>query len=749
MSDLAVSIHVKEIRARGMPGGAIFSGVTESGETYVANCTRQLLPDASLLTKGQVWAIRGPAKMRSAMVDGRFLRHEKVIEATSAELLRPSGQQIVSWIANSPDCIGIGPVKARKLYDQFGPALADKIEAQDWPALTAIVNEESARHLCNAFAKFKVANALLWLDRIEMPRRLGQAVIDYWGDKTQERIEANPYALVSFEADWTKVDHLARARFAIAKDDPRRLLGAVEEVLYGAMKQGHTSLPGVELRRGLQRLLRDPALISLALSCADSRSEVRHWQHDDIYQAAGPYLIEAYVASRLRAILDGESDVGQVGLFSEIIYDAEAVARAIRQYESTHFNLGDKQKEAVQTCVAQRLSLILGGAGTGKTTVLKALYHVLDELQPGVPIYQLALAGRAAQRMAQATGREAMTIAGFLTKIDPATIAIGSVVVVDEMSMVDVILMYKLLRHIPDGVRLILVGDPAQLPPIGPGLVLHALVGLTGIPQTELDVVMRQSAVSGIPQIAAAIRAHQQPVYTPYSHKPDAGVSFVHCAPSQLEAKVQEIYHELGGRGADFAVQVLSITKSNVGGITNLNSALHNRYQSNVQQVNFVDPEFGVVGARTLAHEPLCVGDLVIFTENDYFLDLRNGSLGQIVEALPVTGASDPCCRCEFEGKEYVLDSTQIGPLSHAYAVTVHKAQGSQFNRVIVPIRTSRLLDQALIYTAVTRGIEQVVIVGDEEATSKAIMAPASAAERHIALPMLLAEAERESKFMQ
>ena len=150
------------------------------------------------------------------------------------------------------------------------------------------------------------------------------------------------------------------------------------------------------------------------------------------------------------------------------------------------------------------------------------------------------------------------------------------------------------------------------------------------------------------------------------------------------------------------------------------------------------DAEFGAVGATTLDRVPIKVGDLVIYTENDYQLGLRNGSLGVVIKALAVADADDPCCVCEFDGVEYKLTTKQMEALNHSYSITVHKSQGSQFSRVVVPIRKSRLLDQALIYTAVTRGVDQVVLIGDEQAALDAIKSPASAARRNVALPMLL-----------
>src|ERR1035437_9196074 len=127
-----------------------------------------------------------------------------------------------------------------------------------------------------------------------------------------------------------------------------------------------------------------------------------------------------------------------------------------------------------------------------------------------------------------------------------------------------------------------------------------------------------------------------------------------------------------------------------------------------------------------------------MYTENDYELGLRNGSLGTIIEALVVGASDEPCCVCDFEGIEYELNTRQINALAHAYAISVHKSQGSQFKRVIVPIRDSHFLDQTLVYTAVTRGVDQVVLVGDEKAALRAIQAPASATQRHVLLPWML-----------
>jgi exodeoxyribonuclease V alpha subunit len=737
MSELSVILRVTSIRSRGKIGGVIFAGTAEDEQHYVAVCDRTLVPDASLVDKGQQWAIQGKVSLREVKAANGFKLKESQIAATSAEMLRPMGRNIIDWIASSPDCPGIGQVKATKLYERFGPGLVDHIESRNVVALTELLSDEAADLLCCAFDKFKVAGTLLWLDQLGIPKGIGASVVAYYKDQAQAKITANPYVLSSFEPKWATVDALARKRFGVNAGDPRRLESAVDEALYRGLQQGHTCLPAKDVQSLLVKLLgsTDQAKKALAMGAENTQYQIV----EGYYQSHGAAIIESYVADRLRAMVHGESLVGQAGLCGRPATNPCVVEEAIRDYEHSHaISLSEEQRDAVLTCANANLSLILGGAGTGKTTVLKALYAALEVSQPGIPIFQLALAGRAAQRMAEATGRKSITIAGFLTRVTASEIEMGSVIVVDEMSMVDVILMYRLLRHLPGGVRLILVGDPSQLPPIGPGLVLHALAGLPTIPQVELKVVKRQSSDSGIPQVAGAIRSHQLPSWAEYHGMPGVGVSFIPCKEADLDATVERVYDELGGTGADYGVQILSITNAKAGGVRNLCASLHERYRKGDEVICYFDLEFGLVAATTVDRTLLKVGDLVIFTENDYGLELRNGSLGRVIRPLAVEEPCEPCCVCDFEGVEYTLTASQLEAVSHSYSITVHKSQGSQFSRVIVPVRDSRILDQTLIYTAVTRGVAQVVLIGDKEAAMRAIRAPASAAKRHVTLPALL-----------
>ena len=618
---------------------------------------------------------------------------------------------------------------------------------------------DAAQVLCNAYKTDNVGATLVWLDQVPIEHRLGMKIVDFYKGDAKARIEANPYILTPFAVDWAVIDNLATKQLNVPLDDPRRLEGAVEEALYRGMKKGHTCLPEQEVRVRLRRLLKnDLVLVDKAL--ASGHTTQYRWV-DGLYQAEGLYKIESYLSTRLLEIVAGEDGRGQTGLLSQLSHATTPVEQVIQEYEAEQqhrfhkpFVLNAEQRAAIHNCTNSNLSLILGGAGTGKTTVLQCLYQALRAQCSGVDIYQLALAGLASSRMKEATGYEAMTIAAFLARFQTSDIAIGSVVVVDEASMLDILLMYRLLQRLPQGVRLILVGDPAQLPPIGPGLVLHALAGHPGISQTTLVEVKRQSLESGIPRVAEAIRKHESPRWDEYHEAQvlkspklrtqtglfDRGVQFIRCANEDLDATTINIYEELGGCGLDHSVQVLTVLKNGQGGSHNLNQLMHEKYRKTSKAVMYEANQFGPVYATTLKRVPLCVGDLLMFAENDYELDLRNGTLGRIVDALPVGAVDDPCCRVEFAGRSYLFNSTQLERVTHAYALTVHKGQGSQFNTVVLPVGKSGLLDQSMIYTAITRGVQQVVLIGDYDAAMAAIQRPANATNRHVTLPRLLAQ---------
>ena len=733
MSAVDVVLSVSSVRSRGKHGGVIMAGRTDTGESYTVSCNFKLIPDSTFPEKSQRWRITGHASKKSITVNGINLLEDYVV-AETAEFLRPSGKHIVDWISKSPDIQGVGPAKARKLYNDFGPKLIDIIENRELHTLSKTVSHEVAERIIRAFEKTRIGETLLWLESSGITRRTAQLVIDFFDTEATAKIESNPYRLVSFCADWTSVDNLAASRFNVAEDDPRRLDAAIEEVLYKGFSEGHTCLQKSVLESRLKRLLGNAKLSRQAL---ELESESYRIVDGDLYQPVGAHIIEHSVAKKIQTLLTDPAQ-NQLSVFKKA-FSESTVLNTLHDYERSHgIALSDAQRDAVVCAITHNFSVIFGGAGTGKTTVLKAIYAVFDAILPGLTIYQVALAGKAAQRMTEATGRPSMTIARFIQSFDETQLGNGTLLVIDEGSMIDILLANRLLRKIPSGTRVILVGDPSQLPPIGPGLVLHALHGLSAIPQTELKVVQRQAESSGIPMVASAVRNHKVPTFHAFDG-PGVGVHFVECREAKIDEVTLSLYEKLGGTGKDNNIKILCATKAGAGGTINTNARFHNHFSFRSDPVRVYDHRYGIVEAKTYEGLTIYAGDLVLVTKNDYSTGLRNGSLGRIKTALKAVETPDTdCCIAEFDGEEVALTSSQVETLVHAYGITIHKSQGSQFERVIIPVRRSRLLDQTLIYTAITRGVEQVVLVGDREAAEAAIRNPPSSSKRKTTLREIL-----------
>lgn len=359
------------------------------------------------------------------------------------------------------------------------------------------------------------------------------------------------------------------------------------------------------------------------------------------------------------------------------------------------------------------LGLTVGGAGVGKTTALRAICGAAGS--HGHVVHLVALAGRAAVRMGEATGHPASTIAAFLGRIESGEVVLGpqALVVVDEASMVDLPTFYRLLRRMPEGCRLLLVGDDAQLPPIGFGLVFHELVGVPEIPKVTLVRVHRQAAATGIPLVAAAVRSGTLPVMDKELAGPGFGVAFLDGS-SDGQATLDDVVDAVatcGGWRDD--LRILCPTKGGPVGTEAVNARFHDLLTR---------------GHDRMQGRGFAVGEPVMFLRNDYRLDLRNGSLGT------VTGFDGENLEVDFDGRRHELSGRNLDDTALAYAVTVHKAQGSAFRRVVMPVTPTRLLDRSLVYTAITRAREQAVLVGDRRAFARAVQAATSANRRFTGL---------------
>ncbi len=393
--------------------------------------------------------------------------------------------------------------------------------------------------------------------------------------------------------------------------------------------------------------------------------------------------------------------------------DAETVAS--RAQKSLSISLAPRQVEAIRRALTEKILVITGGPGTGKTTIQRALLAVLAPA--GARLLLAAPTGRAAKRLASATGREARTIHRLLEYMprekrfrrsveEPLSC---DVLIVDEASMIDAPLMHQMLKAVPSGASLILVGDAHQLPSVGPGMVLSDLIASAALPVVELTEIFRQSEASSIVTNAHRINLGLAPVESDSEEQRD--FFFIE---QEDPARVAKMVVELACRRIPRRfhldpmddVQVLSPMHRGEAGVESLNRLLQ-------RELNPAGSEAPARGGGLRVH------DKVMQLRNDYEREVWNGDIGRVAAVNGDNGA----VAVDFDGRRVEYDSSDLGALSLAYAASVHKAQGAEFPAVIVPLLTQHypLLQRNLLYTAVTRGRRLVVLVGSRRALAIAL----------------------------
>ena len=690
---VTVGLTVKSLVAASELGGAIFGAHTPSGGYVRVVASGRAIHRPPV--PGETWDVTG--EYRHTPEFGEQLHARQCIYRP------PRGRLLVQYLASNPAFVGVGEVKALALFDEFGDDLADILSAGDVERLSQVLTRETSARIVEAWSEHQAEAELVdYLDTRGFSPRLAGQLRRAWGVQALDVLERNPYFMLAFAA-WRTVDAAARLT-GVQPDDPRRMVGAVETVLYQELQAGHTLTERQRLLPSIRKLLGN-GNHETALELALEEGAV---VGDDVggYQAVGAAALETRIAERIRRMVAGEQ-LRQGVLFGARTVSVQVDACIASLEQQQGFALNAAQRQAVELSASSPFSLLIGGAGVGKTTVLRAIVAVAE--QQGAAVYQMALSGRAAKRMAEATNAPATTIAKFLGAVRAGKLELDgtAVLIVDEASMLDLPTMFRLLRNLPDGSRMLLVGDAAQLPPIGFGLVFHRLAEASSVPRVELTEVHRQAASTGIPAVATAVRYHEVPSL-PALPAGDAGVSFVECLPAEVPSTVDRVVSEW-----EDDWQVLAAVKDGPGGIRALNEHFHKR------------------NAGAACGNGFAVGDPVIHLVNDYDAGLMNGTLGFVLAA---SESPERGLWVDFEGEEHLIPQDALEErLELAYAISVHKAQGSQFKRVVVVISDSRILDHALVYTALTRGVQQVVFIGDRTSFERAVRDAPLAQRRRIA----------------
>jgi exodeoxyribonuclease V alpha subunit len=624
---------------------------------------------------------------------------------------------------------GIGPELARRLVARFGTETLAILD--DHPERLLQIRGIGAKRLElikeGWQAKSAERQGRVFLQGNGLGAALAQRVLRAWGDETITRVKRDPYALIREVAGigFRTADDLA-LRVGVARDAPQRMAAGVLHALQVAAGAGHCFLPAGDLGGAASKLLQidDAAAIEGVVQDLVARGRLvieppaagqEAWRVWD----ARLHAAECRVSSRLAELAVTPSPTSG---------DRVRAALAVVE-DRLHITLAPGQSTAVENALTRSLLVVTGGPGTGKTTLIRAVVACAERLDLRIAL--AAPTGRAAKRIEQTTDHEARTLhrwleyrfdIGFARDADNPLDA--DLVVVDEMSMVDLQLMDALIAALKPGSRLLLVGDADQLPPVGPGAVLRDLVETPEVPAERLQVIFRQAQASQIVRNAHRINAGELPQSEPEGEIDDAGPSDFYLIEPEDADHAADLVRRLVTRrlperfGVDprHDLQVLAPMHRGRCGVSALNAMLQDA----------LNP--GLTVARPEAPR-LRAGDRVMQLRNDYDREVFNGDIGHVI-ALDEESVS-----VDFDGRVTGYKREEAGDLALAYASTVHKSQGSEYPGVIVVLMPEHhiMLQRNLLYTALTRASRVAVLVAAGKALRRAVR-NASPAARNTAL---------------
>ena len=664
-----------------------------------------------------------PAVGEKLMVTGKWSNHPsygRQFEAEFLERLMPQTTMEILNYLSSRVIKGIGPRMAARIVERFGAETLAVMEREpERLAEVAGISREKARSIGEEFRlQVGMRQIMEFFALHHLPAELAVRTYKRYGDSTMELLYDDPYLLMDEEpeAEFGAVDQFAIA-LGVAGDDPRRVeAGILFELSYN-LTGGHSFLPEDKLIAATARLLTvEEDTVKQAVARLLEVDRLNREQLAGITVIYLPQLYEAETESTRRLLEFAGNTFPEPKNLDKLI-------RSVAKDSGIDYSV--QQLEAIREAANSGLLLITGGPGTGKTTILNGILELLGRMQ--LRCLLAAPTGRAAKRLSEVTGEDASTIHRLLEAgIDPATGKMFfardeenplkcDAVIVDEMSMVDIQLLHCLLRAIPQGKRLILVGDPDQLPPVGPGFPFGDMLRSGVLPSVRLTEIFRQAQQSLIVMNAHRVNQGQMPdlkcvtsdFFFMRRSSEDAVCSLIRdlCA-TRLPQNM--------GIPAD-QIQVLSPTRKGAVGTVNLNRLLQ-------AALNPPGPD---KKERAFGDYLFREGDRVMQIRNNYDIlwkktdasmvgaGIFNGDVG-IIQSID-TGSETLSVLFDDRVAEY--DFTQLGELEPAYAMTVHKSQGSEYRAVVLTAWNGSpyLLSRSVLYTAITRARELLVIVGKEE----------------------------------
>ena len=653
-----------------------------------------------------------PVKLHGKWVVDR--KWGKQFQVAEYELVTPKTAQGIEKFLGSKVFAGIGPSLAKRIVEKFGTDTLDVIERTP-QRLTEVIGIGGARAktIAKVFASQRdVQDVMVFLFGVGVSGAFAARIVKRYGRDAIRVVRENPYRLAHevWGIGFRTADAIA-GKLGIARDAPQRLEAGLLHALEVSVEDGNMHVPDDELIARAAELLEVGAeLLAPRLGALEvSKLVVREVLGDRGACSALPELHDAEVdaASRLAELVKSRA--------RPIALD---IAAAIHAFESlTAVELAAQQRLAVEAALRDTVTVITGGPGVGKTTIVKAIVHLARIAHRKVAL--AAPTGRAAKRLGEATGVEAMTIhrllefnpreGGFLR--GPEEQLDVDVLVIDEASMVDAMLFRAVVGALRLGAQLVLVGDVDQLPSVGAGAVLADVIASEAATVIRLTEIFRQAAESHI--VVSAHRINRGEL--PDLDTPATTSDFYFIAredPEAARATIVELVSERiparFGLDAITDIQVLTPMHRGELGTQAVNRALQEKLNPSVGGAEIVR------GDRAYRR-----GDKVMQLRNDYDRSVFNGDIGVIDTVDPDAGV----IRVDFDGRMTTYERAELDQLVHAYAVSVHKSQGSEYPAVVIPLVTQHfmMLQRSLLYTAVTRGKRLVVLVGSKRAVGLAV----------------------------
>ncbi|SHI61730.1 ATP-dependent DNA helicase, RecD/TraA family [Geosporobacter subterraneus DSM 17957] len=684
-------------------------GVVDTGEEDIT-----VVGYMPIVNKGETFAFNGKWTVHPV--------YGKQLEILSYRQVAPNTLEGMENYLASGLIKGIGPKTAKKIVDKFGKDALDIIQYRPH-LLTQIegIGGAKANLIAEAFQEQReLQEVMLFLQQYGVTPSYGIKIYKKYGQDTIRLIQENPYRLADeiIGIGFRIADTIAK-RMGIDPRSSYRLMCGLKYMLMQGNLEGHTYTPREELLRDTARLLEvevsllEEPLMNLALN---NEVQLENLEGEIVVFGLSYFFAETYVCKKLIEL--AKTEIPPMG---------ENLGELIKKIEENEgLELADNQKHAIKEALQNGVTVITGGPGTGKTTTINSIIRIFE--MNNLSILLGAPTGRAAKRMSEATGREAKTIHRLLEYAyaeDDLGMAFGrneeeplaaDVVIIDEMSMVDILLMKALLRAILPGTRLILVGDVDQLPSVGPGNVLRDIIESNIFRVVKLDKIFRQAQESMIIVNAHRINKGQYP----YTNQKEKDFYFISKKTQEniaetIKALCKERLPKYNGFDPIKDIQVLTPMKKGVVGMLQLNNQLQ----------SILNPKAPHKEEKEMKEKIFRVGDKVMQIKNNYNLKWKkteddgdgegifNGDMGYIQEI----DTENRELWVLFDDEKLVkYDFSQLDELELAYCITIHKSQGSEFPVVVMPVSWGppMLQTRNLLYTAVTRAKKLVVMVGQE-----------------------------------